>query len=157
MVQSHLSYLAVVYGTSITQGELQKLQVAQNVAVRKFFAWEYYVERVSTQEIFKKYDLLNVEQNIHLNEIITHYKIINGIIKIERTLPTVSESHEHFTRNRSQTRLNLYRTNVGKKSILNVCAERYNTIDRSIAQTRPFAKFKKSLKKSIIDSSIQNQ
>lgn len=41
MCNSYLAYLSPVWSPSITQAELNKLQVAQNNAIRTIFAYEY--------------------------------------------------------------------------------------------------------------------
>lgn len=155
MIHSHLSYLAPIYGSGLPQSELNKLQVAQNASIRKFFANDYYNLGYHTREILHKYGLLNVQQIIDFNSVILYHKIENGKIKLERVLSRVHDSHDYGTRSGRTIRLNFFRSNMGNNIIINSCARLYNySTDRQITQEQSFFKFKKSLKSQIVRANI---
>lgn len=57
MIQSHFAYLQPVWGNSATQNDINRLQVAQNQAIRKIFCHD-------TKQTRNKYKLLNARQQI---------------------------------------------------------------------------------------------
>lgn len=151
MINSHLSYLSPVWGTSINQIDLNRLQIAQNNALRKLFSHDYYNLNMGTDEIRKKYNILNVTQIIKFNKILMIYKIDNDLMKsnykISRERP-----HEYATRNRNLPILSSFRTCMGEKSIYRSCTKEFIEMLPLIDSDVPLFKFKKSLKKNIVNS-----
>lgn len=66
-VNSHLSYMAPVWGITSTDALLNALQVAQNQSLRSLFRDDYYANGLSTDEIRKKHNILSIRQNIQYN------------------------------------------------------------------------------------------
>lgn len=81
MIQSHISYLIPVWGTSITLMEIARIQVAQNHAIRKFFYHDYHYGNLGSSEIKQKYNILNVQQLLKYNTLIMAYKIDKRMLK----------------------------------------------------------------------------
>lgn len=132
MINSHLAYL---WSTSASQNDISRLQIAQNHAIRKIFAHEYYNNALSTSDIMNKYKILNVRQLIQQSMAIMAYKIDNTLMKSNHTFND-QPIHEHSTRFRSLPRLISARTNVGIKSVFRSCTEQYLKIPLSIRSAR---------------------
>lgn len=148
MVNSHLSYLNPVWGTSASKQDLKRLQTAQNIAIRKFFYRDYYIDDMSTADIYQKYKILNVEQLIYLNKILLIYKIEKKTLKSNYSLNRV-QPHEHHTRPR--VRLNAFRSNVGKYSVYRSCTEAYINENNNLPTNLSLHTFKKKLKTIAIE------
>lgn len=149
MINSHLSYLSPVWSSSASVRDMDKLQVAQNIAIRKIFSYDYYVTGVSTADILKKYYILNVRQQCLFNEHIFFYKILNKQIKCSFSVSN-ERNHQYSTRNASQPNLSNFRTNLGKFSIFRYCANNfYNTYGAQTNQS--LNSFKKKLKKTLMN------
>lgn len=66
MCNSYLTYLAPIWNTSITQSDYNKLQIAQNYAIRVIFSLEYNAGQMSTLEILNKNKILNVKKRYNI-------------------------------------------------------------------------------------------
>lgn len=151
MVNSHISYLAPVWGTSAGQGNIERLQIAQNNAIRKLFHYDYNTLNMSTDDIRKKYNILNVAQTIRFNGIQMMYKIDNNLIKTSHTMNR-ERAHNYNTRNRNNPIAPSSRTMTGDKNIYRACTQQYAATSPSITRKNTLNSFKKALKKKIIDS-----
>lgn len=150
MCNSFLSYLSPVWSSSITQNEINQLQVAQNNAIRTIFSYEYNVQQLSTAEIMKKFKILNVKQSIRFNNLTMMFKIDNKQMKSNYTIDRTSV-HNYATRFGSRPRLGAIRTSLGQKSIFRSCTEEYAALDPSLLVQPTIRLFKQKLKISILD------
>lgn len=151
-IHCHLSYLAPVWGTTASQNELNELQVLQNKAIRKIFAFDYYVKNINTANIMRANNILNVRNTIKLESAILFYKIVNGRLKSGCVVNRRSDLHDRLTRNNNDIVLNSFRTNLGRDSVFRASAKIYNDIDVDLRSLPSIASFKNRYKKSLIDS-----
>lgn len=93
LVHSHITYLLRVFSTSASKSELDKLQIAQNVAIRSIFWCEYRVVRWRTIEIFNKFNILNVKLLCDYNLGLLMYKREHKPMKINM----ISRSEHNYT------------------------------------------------------------
>lgn len=147
MVNSHLSYLIPVWGTTTNLMDIARLQIVQNHAICKFFSYDYNQLNLSSAVIKQKYKIMNIQQLMHYNMLIMSYKIERGLMKTNYRINTTA-NHLYATRNRLQPRLTAFRTNTGKNSIFRHCIERYISLEQSIRNARTLHSFKNKLKSS---------
>lgn len=148
MVNSHLSYLNPIWGTSATLTDIARLQVAQNHAIRKFFYYDYHYLNLSSSDIKQKYKILNVQQLLRYNKLIISFKIDKRLMKCNFKFDTAA-NHEYLTRNCEQIRLPVFRTITGRNSIFRHCAELYRATSIDLKNSRTLQIFKKKLKSSM--------
>lgn len=151
MINSHFSYLVPVWGTSLTQSELTRLQVTQNNSIRKIFSHEYSVLGLCTAEIMNKFKLLNISQIIQFNKVQMIYKIDNDLMKTNHIINR-ERSHDYGTRNGLNPRLAAFRTMTGKNSIFRSCTLQYIHTLPSILNKPSLNLFKKALKNELINN-----
>lgn len=121
MIHSHLTYLSAIWGTTTTEVDIRRLQTSQNNALRKIFNYEYALENLSTTEIKKIYEIMDIKQIIKLNRTMLIYKISKRLIKSNYQLNFLRE-HRYQTRADRPTFVH-FRTNVGKNSVFRSCTE----------------------------------
>lgn len=148
MVNSHLMYLSPVWGNSSSQNDLNRLQVAQNQAIRTIFNYEYQFEQLSTIDIFAKYNILNVQQLIHYNSLLMMHKINHGLIKTNFTINR-NRIHQYDTRTGSVPRTDAFRTNIGHRSVFKSLNDIYFKLNQNIRDTVSINKFKKIIKENL--------
>lgn len=147
VVQSHLSYLSPIWSTSICKLDRNRLQIAQNYAIRRVFNYEYFVLGIGTSQIMRNYNILNVNRLTCLNENLLMFKINKGLLKCTYR---VEHMHDHQYSLRYQNpRLAAYRTALGKTSIFRSCLE-IALKTRSINSTDPLHIYRKNLKKKLL-------
>lgn len=152
MIHSHLSYLAPIYGSDLAENEINRIQTAQNAAIRKFFAYDYWMLNLNTETIYKKYEIMKVREIILMNSALFYYKIEKNLIRIDSALIRASEIHNYATRGNHEIRLVQPMTNMGRNSIINSCARIYNSLGRIITGQESLVKFKKMVKNQILES-----
>lgn len=149
MCNSHLSYLCPVWGASISQNETNRLQVAQNNAIRVIFAYEYNILGLNTSEIYQKFKIPKINQLIRINELTMIFKIDKKIMKssydVDRNQP-----HNYTTRTSSLPRLLPFRTDLGRKSIFRHCTEKYRELQPCMHALQSLHTFKRRIKKQIL-------
>lgn len=121
---------------------MKRLQTAQNIAIRKFFHHDYFVEDLSTADIYRKYKILNVQQLIYVSKILLIYKIDKNLLKSNYLV----QRHNHDRNSRAHIRLSAYRTNVGRFSIYRACTELFQDEQNNLQTNRSLNTFKKTLK-----------
>lgn len=151
MVNSHLVYLSPIWGTSSTQSDLNRLQVAQNQSIRKIFNQEYQFEQLNTTQIMSKYDILNVQQLIEFNLLIMMHKINHGLIKTNFAINRNS-NHQYETRASAIPRANAYRTNIGQKSVFRSLTDNYFKLNPDLRNIVSINRFKKLIKQKIVNT-----
>lgn len=145
MIQSHLSYLSPIWGNSAGIVELKKLQVAQNISIRRIFYREYIMEKLSTEQIRKKYKIPNVKQIIDINSALLTYKIDNRLIKTDLHINR-NRTHNYQTRQRHTPIIHTYNTQMGKTNMLRTCTILYNSLSNEVRNTHSIGIFKKRTK-----------
>lgn len=154
LVHSHLTYLSPVYGAAATQTDIDKLQVAQNVAVRRIFSYDYHILNISTDEIYKKYGLLKVREIISYNLGILIYKHKNNMLKLDHEFRYNGDTHDYPTRSRNQIAINPFRTRLGEDNTLNAGTRLFNSLHTSTKSQPTLSKFKLNLKKEITNQQL---
>lgn len=149
MIHSHLSYLSPIWNTTATNYEIANLQIAQNEAIRKIFCHEYTHENLSTDDIRKKYSILNVARVNQFNNSLMIYKIINARMKTNYCINNAN-THRYPTTANSRPRFATARTNLGQKSIFRSCTEQYYALLNVLPTGLSMNNFKKRLKSLII-------
>lgn len=151
-VNSHLSYLAPVWGNAATDILLNALQVAQNQALRSLFRIDYYANGLCTEDIRKKHNILSVKLNIRYNTAMLAYKIKNNLIKTNIQIDLVNQRHTYATRNATNVYQHGYRTNSGKHLTSRIIAIEYNRLPPNIRNSQSLHKFKKNTKELLFNS-----
>lgn len=151
MFNSFITYLIPIWSSSISQNEKDKLQVAQNHAIRTIFVYEYNTLKLHTHEIRKKYKILDIEQLIYYNQMIMMFKIDKKLMKSNHTIDR-NPTHSYTTRHSALPRLIPFRTNMGKNSVFRACTEGYRSLDPSLIEQSTVLSFKKRLKEKIINT-----
>lgn len=146
LVYSHLSYLAPVYGTSLSQYDLSKLQVAQNVAIRGIFSNDYYIKNLSTDEIFAKYNIMKIQALISFVLGMWMYKREHNLMKFDLSSRLFVEQHNYPTRNRLNIVPSSSRTNLARNSVYNSGTRLYNSLDNQYKLQPSIHKFKTYLR-----------
>lgn len=121
-----------VWGPSISGILLDWLQICQNNAIRKIYSREYASENVHTMGLMNRHRILNVKNNIFVESSILHYKIIKGMPKIRNNFVIHAQNHDYLTRNRNNAITQLYRTNIGRDSVLRQSVASFNQIPVNI-------------------------
>lgn len=148
MIHSHYSYLSPIWGTTANANDISSLQIAQNEAIRKIFAYEYLRENISTENIRKKYEILNVRQLIKYNNVLMIHKIQNDEMKSNYRVNN-SSIHRYPTSANTRPRFVIARTNIGQKSIYKTCTEQYHEHVSRLTFIPPTYTFKKRLKEQL--------
>lgn len=151
MINSLLTYLLPVWGTSLNEVNLNKLQVVQNKALRAIFSYEYTHLNYNTSMIRSKYGLLSVRQLIRFACSVLMYKIENKYIKINYTIER-NNAHPYPTRGRNTPILDTYRTNLGRLNIFRVCTSFYNDLNPIIKNATTLGMFMKNLKFELLNN-----
>lgn len=145
MINSILTYLLPVWGTSISKFYMNKLQIVQNKAIRAIFKYEYNCLNLSTSAIRNEYKFLNIDQSVMFACATLMYKIENKIIKTNHVTER-NNAHQYLTRKRNAPRLDAYRTDTGRLNIFRICTSIYNNLNPSTRNERTLNEFKKKLK-----------
>lgn len=73
---SNITYLLSVWGGT-NKNNIKKISTMQNKCIRNLFFNDYKVGKVSTNELYKKHNILKFENVIELELNINLYKIVN--------------------------------------------------------------------------------
>lgn len=149
LIFSHIFYLAPVYGTSSTQSELNRLQIAQNCAIRSIYSYDYHTLNLSTVEIYDKYNILNINQIIDYSVGLWMYKREHNLMKLNLNTARHNELHTYNTRFANNLIPNRARTNLGFNSTLNYGARLYNSLDNAKKNQHSLGIFKSYLKNHV--------
>jgi hypothetical protein len=100
---------------------------------------------------------MNIAQTHIYNTCIFLRKIISKDTKSQITLTKKIDYHKRATRQTDNYCLQIYRTNMGKKSILCEGVQNYNNLPKTIKDAKSLPMFKKLLKDHILkDQSLIN-
>lgn len=143
-VNSHLSYMAAIWGNGLSAYKKNELQVIQNIAIRNAFNMEYYTNNLSTNYIMKKYKLPNINQIIKIETVCFYHKVFYKIIKCTH-VPRL-HSHNINTRQRNNVYIQTSRTNLALNNIFNVGARIFNSLNEEIRNIKNIKKFKSNIK-----------
>ena len=147
-IHSHPVHLISIWGFAARQ-LIEQLQVLQNRTIRTVFWREYTQENLPTEEIYKRYGILKLEQLLKYDAVLSIFKMRRGMLRLNIELTTFSEEHNHDTRGRGNYLLPLTRTTTAKKSLFNDGLLWYNLLPNALKQLTHLVPFKKGLKKNI--------
>lgn len=151
-VHSYFSYLSPIWGNAAQEYKLKEIQIIQNRALRTIFGIDYYIQNISTTEIRKKYNILDIKQQIRMDTILLFYKIQHNLIKTNHVIVRGADVHDHGTRYRSHIITNKMRTNYGLLNVFTVGARLFNGLDPLIKDINTFDLFKARVKRCIMHS-----
>ncbi|XP_055299783.1 uncharacterized protein LOC129567161 [Sitodiplosis mosellana] len=126
LVYWRLAFMASVYGTFSTKVQLNRLQAAQDMAIRSIFSG---ANEHNINDTYVKQKLLKVSQIINYDLALFIYKIKNNFLKLNRTL-----------------------NYVNCENVLGVGAKYFESLDSSIQDQQKLGRFKRSFKRSFINS-----
>lgn len=153
-IHSKLSYLSPVWGSASPQYAIQELQIIQNKAIRNIFYKDYYIDKLHTNEILKKYKILNVSQIMQFDTTVFFYKIANKLIKTDFNTTRNSDLHDYPTRSRTNIHTTRYNTNFGMFNVYYRGARLYNQLTIALRETPSLNMFKKSLRNHVLDTAV---
>lgn len=153
-VYSHLIFMAPIWGNSTNENNLSTLQVIQNNALRTIFRTDYYANGLSTNEIKKKYCLLNIKQIVKYETAMLAYKVRCDLFKSDIKLKKRSQQISYNLRNPDNLFQQSFKNNSGKNIISRLVAIELNTLPNEIKTINSLFTFKKKLKKHICTNAI---
>jgi hypothetical protein len=143
-IHCHLSYLISVWGyTGSTR--LEELTRFQNKAIRLIY-WQEYRQGLSTDDLYKKYNILKLPLLMKFESMMSIYKLKSGLLRSNLIFPLSSDVHTYLTRNRSNMYLPNPRTNYLKRSIFFEGIVSFNALPNEIKILPNLIIFKKMLK-----------
>lgn len=136
-------------GPSATRHDLDRLQIAQNRAVRRLFSADYYGDSLGTNDIRIKYRILNINQLIKYFSSIMIFKIDRKLMKSNLKINR-NNHHDHLTRFRNNPQTTAHRSWLGARSIYNSCMRIYLENSIEMRNNCTLNCFKRSLKDHLI-------
>lgn len=147
-VHSHLLYMCSVWSGTY-KNKIDEIQITQNKALRTiFYVSDYRNENVHTDDLFKKYNIMNIKQLSFYDSCLMFYKMKNNYIRTSLPFREVNEIHSYSTRSSKNIYVEPYRTNYGAFSFITRSSSNYNNIQHFSENTN-FNKFKMNLKKYV--------
>lgn len=150
---SNIIYLLTLWsGTKLDN--IKKIKILQNKCIRNLFFNEYKMGNISTDELFKKHNILQFEKIINLEISTNLHKIINKQLKCDLQIQYKSNIHEHKTR--QTTKMHKIKSNNkwGTLSFTNRSISIFNDILSPIKKIKNVNTFRKKLKKILFDEQI---
>lgn len=154
-IHSHLTYMASVWGAS-ANSRLEILQRLQNKALRYIFWHDYRYGGLSTEDLYRKFNILKVTDIVRYEQIMNIYRIKNQLIRVNFTLPSNLERHEHNTRRRSLLQIPRSRTNYSRNSLFHEGVNQFNRLPAQLRHCGNLLQFKRLLKQHLSPSIHQS-
>ena len=152
---SHIMYLITVWSGTSNQN-IKKIKTLQNKCIRNLFLNKYRQGKLNTRDLYKEQNIINFEHLIELELNINLHKIINRKLKANIDIQYIHQVHEHNTRQTKQMRKIKTKNKWGEKSIINRCIDIYNKINSPLKREKKCIRFKKKLKKLILEKQFNN-
>ena len=153
-VQFHsiLTYAMTAWGPMITTAQAKRLQILQNKAVQTIEMSK------SPHEIYKKYQLLSVNQLINLHELKFGYKMCFGLlptslencVKSNHMCVSNLKQHQYNTRQKNVPNLPNVKSSLYHKSILFTAIKAIAKVPGDLRDTKPFKQFVVKCKKYLL-------
>jgi hypothetical protein len=143
-IHCHLTYLAPLWGYT-TNTRLDELTRFQNKAIRLIF-WQDYRGGTNTEDLFRKYHILRINQIVKYEGMMTIFKLDKGLMRSTLSLPLYSDVHDHFTRTHTNFYLPNPRTNYLKRSLFFTGLTDFNCLPASVKMQDSLVDFKRMLK-----------
>ena len=148
-------YLITVWSGTSNQN-IKKIKTLQNKCIRNLFHNKYRQRKLNTRDLYKEQNIINIEHLIELELNINLHKIINRKLKANIDIQYIHQVHEHNTRQTKQMRKIKTKNKWGEKSIINRCIDIYNKINSPLKKEKKCIRFKKKLKKLILEKQFNN-
>lgn len=150
-VNSHFTYLLSVWGPSLTEAQLNCLQVCQNIAIRRVFRRDYTLGQLSTMQIRKRYNFLDIRGLLKLESACLHYKVYHACLRTEHQFEVSADTHDYNTRNRDRIIVPAYRTNMGKNNPIRAGIVAFNAMPTEVRHSINSNSFRKNAKRYLIN------
>ena len=140
-IHSIISYGLSLWGPLISANTLNRLKVLQKKAVRIIYGASY---NANTAPIFKKLDILRIDDMIDLEVAKLSFRFINKELPcpISTLFTPNSFNHTYNTRGRNYPRVSRHNTSIYHKSFLNRSPTIWSTLDASIRSIAKLNSFK---------------
>jgi hypothetical protein len=129
-IHNHLTYLAPLRGYT-TNKRLDELTRFQNKAIRLIF-WQDYRSGTNTEALFRKYHILQINQIVKYEGMMTIFKLDKGLMRSTMSLALYSDLNGHFTRTHTNFYLSNPRTNYLKRSLFFTGLADFNGLPASV-------------------------
>lgn len=151
-IHSHLVHLSAIWGATGST-RIMQLQRLQNKAIRLIFYQEYRGSDASTEDLRKKYGILQVADLIRYEFCMSIYKVQNRLLKTSFSLATTSDNHGYHTRRRSHVQLPRSRTNHSRSSVWHEGVNMFNSLPSPLRHATSILVFKRLLKLHLLSPS----
>lgn len=150
-IHPHFLHLASVWGAAVGS-RVEQLTVMQNKAVRHLFWHDYHVLGLTTEELYRKHGILRVTELVKYENVMTVFRIRNGLLRSDVAIPSNDELGVRSTRRQTLLNVPRSRTDYHKNSILHRGVNWYNELPREIRHAPDILTFKRSLKNMLNSS-----
>lgn len=148
-------YSNIIYMLSLWSGtkgdNIRKVATLQNKCIRNLFYNMYRIGNSTTDNLYKKFNIIKFEKIIELELSINFYKIINKKLKCDIKFTFKNNFHEHKTRHAKDIHKIKNKNKWGSLSFINRGIATYNNISSSIKKAKSANAFKLKLKRIILD------
>lgn len=109
---------------------------------------------ISTDDLFKEYNIIEFEKVIELELNTNYYKIINNELKCDIDISYKNSIHEHSTRHAKDMHKIKTKNIFGKLSFINRGISIYNNLSSPLKRSKNTNIFKKNVKKLLLDRQL---
>ncbi len=147
LVQSHMEYGLILYGNS-NQSNMQKLQTAQNKAIRSI-SKSYNCNSMTS--LYKDLRILKLKEQYEMTVGKYMFRFNNGTLPgvLQGMYQTNRDLHNYNTRNRDNPVNAIHRLDKTNKSVLNMGPKLWHNIPNHIKQAKTIKNFKHYLKHNL--------
>ena len=148
-IQSHLTYGLMLWGSMAQAKDLQRLFKAQKKSLRLIDNASY---NSSTDPIFKKYDILKLEDLIQLELSKFMYKFVRKTLPspLLNLFQTNNQVHNYNTRGANNARTQHHTSSIYHKSFLAQGPQSWSLLPNVVKNSNTLSTFSKKLKKNKI-------
>lgn len=140
-IHPHFLYMNSIWGCSKTTVRFSLARI-QNSIIKTI---KKLPRLFPTNQLYSE-TLLQLSQLNKFEICVFFYKVINGRLKCNFTLISVSQVHNHNTRQRTHLHVHPSRTSMARDSVISKGIQLYNSLPQSIKDERSFNIFKSKLR-----------
>lgn len=144
-INQSFTYLAIVWGSSASTNDIEKLQTIQDLIIEKLFN----CVNINADQTRKKHRILNIKQMIRFEKCKFYFKVDKEIFiqfkSIKNCIIDGINGNDCA-----------YNGDIGKNSVFHSAMTAYNKLDENMKILRNPQKFHKILKKTILDDENNN-
>jgi hypothetical protein len=145
LILPHIDYCSTVWGNSVSEGDLKRLQRIQNAAMRIILQCHY---RTDIADMLDTLQWLNVKQRLHFNLCCLSWKIQQKEVP-EYLQNTVEVREVHTYNTRSASNNELYVSHSHNHSLKRNGTTVWNSVPKDLRDISNFRSFKSMLSKHI--------